>query len=71
MWATGPKCHTIGMNIKASKKGNHMSSKGLFAKDKEPKLVPTPTKKGVSRILDWIYKPPETRGKNTKESDPF
>lgn len=54
-----------------SKQGNHMSSKGLFAKDKEPKLVPTPTKKGVSRILDWIYKPPETRGKNTKESDPF
>ncbi|MGI0090577.1 MAG: hypothetical protein ACREBS_02605 [Nitrososphaerales archaeon] len=65
MWATGPKGHTIGMNIKAEKKGLHLSPKGLFTKEEVPKLIPTPTEEDVGKILDWKYKPPESRGKRS------
>jgi DNA polymerase/3'-5' exonuclease PolX len=67
MWATGPKGHTIGMNIKAEKKGLHNTPKGLFTRGPDPKLIPTPTEEDVGKILDWKYKPPETRGKDTKK----
>jgi DNA polymerase (family X) len=63
MWATGPKGHTIGMNIKAGKMGLHLSPKGLFTKEEEPKLIPTLTEEDVARILNWKYKPPEFRGR--------
>ena len=71
MWATGPKGHTIGMNIKAEKKGLHMSPRGIQTRDETPKLVPTPTEEDVARVLDWKYKPPESRGKDKKEKNLF
>lgn len=64
MWATGPKGHTIGMNIKAEKMGFRMSPKGLFTRDKEI-FVPTPTEEDVARVLGWKYKAPESRGKSS------
>ena len=67
MWATGPKGHTIGMNIKARSKGLLANSKGIWTRDAPPKLIPAPTEEDVGRILDWKYKPPETRGKETKD----
>ncbi len=67
MWATGPKGHTIGMNIKAEKKGLHLSPRGLFTTGEEPKLISTPTEEDVGKILDWKYKQPEERGKDTKK----
>lgn len=71
MWATGPKGHTIGMNIKAEKKGLQMSPKGIHTRDESSRLIPTPTEEDVGRILDWKYKPPELRGKDAKEKDSF
>ena len=68
MWATGPKGHTIGMTIKAQKKGLIYSMKGIFTREDPQKLIPTRTEEDVARILDWKYKPPETRGKNTTHS---
>jgi DNA polymerase/3'-5' exonuclease PolX len=67
MWATGPKGHTIGMTIKARNKGLLINSRGIWTRDKPPKLVPARTEKDIARILAWKYKPPETRGKDTKE----
>ena len=67
MWATGPKGHTIGMNIKAEKKGLHMSPKGIYTKGAIPNLIPTPSEEDVGRVLDWKYKPPESRGKDSKD----
>jgi len=66
MWATGPKGHTIGLTIKAQKKGLTYSMKGIFTRDDPPKLVPARTEEDVARILDWKFKPPETRGKGGK-----
>jgi DNA polymerase/3'-5' exonuclease PolX len=67
MWATGPKGHTIGMTIKARNKGLIINSKGLWTRDEPPKLIPTRTEEEVGRVLDWKYKPPETRGKGGKQ----
>jgi DNA polymerase/3'-5' exonuclease PolX len=69
MWATGPKGHTIGMNIKAKKKGLLVNSKGVFTRDNPPKMIPVPTEDDVGKVLGWAYKPPESRGKETKKSD--
>jgi hypothetical protein len=33
--------------------------------------VPAPTELDVARILSWKYKPPETRGKDTKKDPVF
>jgi DNA polymerase/3'-5' exonuclease PolX len=71
MWATGPKGHTIGMTIKARDKGLLINSKGIWTRDEPPKLVPARTEHEVGRILDWKYKPPETRGKDTKKKPTF
>jgi DNA polymerase/3'-5' exonuclease PolX len=67
MWATGPKGHTIGMTIKARNKGLLINSKGIWTREEPPRLVPARTEHEVGRILSWKYKPPETRGKDTKK----
>jgi DNA polymerase/3'-5' exonuclease PolX len=67
MWATGPKGHTIGMTIKARDKGLLINSRGIWTREEPPKLVPARTEHEVGKILDWKYKPPETRGKDTKK----
>lgn len=71
MWATGPKGHTIGMTIKARNKGLLINSRGIWTRKEPPKLVPARTEQDVGRILDWKYKPPETRGKDVKEKPVF
>ncbi len=71
MWATGPKGHTIGMTIKARDKGLLINSRGIWTRDEPPKLVPARTEQEVGKILDWKYKPPETRGKDTKKRPTF
>jgi DNA polymerase/3'-5' exonuclease PolX len=71
MWATGPTGHTIGMTIKAKKKGLLINSRGIWTLDEPPSLVPARTEHEVGRILDWKYKPPETRGKDVKERPAF
>lgn len=68
MWATGPKGHTIGMNIKARNKGLLVNSRGIFTRENPPKLIPVPTEHDVGRVLGWKYKPPEARGKEQKKS---
>jgi DNA polymerase/3'-5' exonuclease PolX len=70
MWATGPKGHTIGMTIKARNKGLLINSQGIWTREEPPRLIPARTEFDVARILDWKYKPPETRGKDTKKKDP-
>src|SRR5438552_3213976 len=65
MWATGPKGHTIGMTIKARDKGLLINSRGIWTRDEPPNLVPARTEHDIARILEWKYKPPETRGKDT------
>lgn len=67
MWATGPKGHTIGMTIKARDKGLLINSQGIWTREEPPKLIPARTEHDVGRILDWKYKPPETRGKDVKK----
>jgi DNA polymerase/3'-5' exonuclease PolX len=69
MWATGPKGHTIGMNIKARKKGLLANSRGVFTRDNPPRMIPVPTEHDVGRVLGWMYKPPEARGKEPKRED--
>jgi DNA polymerase/3'-5' exonuclease PolX len=71
MWATGPKGHTIGMTIKARNKGLLINSRGIWTRDEPPRLVPARTEHDVGKILDWKYKPPETRGKDTKKEPAF
>ena len=71
MWATGPKGHTIGMTIKARNKGLLINSQGIFTRDEPPKLVPARTEQEVGRLLDWKYKPPETRGLVVKKKPAF
>ena len=70
MWATGPKGHTIGMTIKAQKKNLLYNSQGVWTREENPKLIPTPTEFDVARVLDWKYKPPELRGKHTSPKTP-
>ncbi len=69
MWATGPKGHTIGMNIKARNKGLLANSRGIYTRDDPPRLIPTPTEEEVGRVLGWKYKPPEARGKESKKEE--
>ncbi|HKW05260.1 MAG TPA: hypothetical protein VJN71_08185, partial [Nitrososphaerales archaeon] len=71
MWATGPKGHTIGMNIKARNKNLLVNSRGIWTRDEPPVLIPTPTEEEVGRVLGWKYKPPEARGKDSKEKGMF
>ena len=66
MWATGPKGHTIGMTIKAQKKGLLINSQGIWTREKRPRLVTARTEREVGRILDWTYKDPEERGKQER-----
>jgi DNA polymerase/3'-5' exonuclease PolX len=71
MWATGPKGHTIGMTIKARNKGLLINSRGIWTREEPPRLIPARTEQEVGRILDWKYKPPETRGKDVKKGPAF
>lgn len=71
MWATGPKGHTIGMNIKARGKGFLINSQGLFTRDEPPKRIPTRTEEDVAKILGWKYKPPAERGLGKKRELEF
>ncbi len=71
MWATGPKGHTIGMTLKARDKGLIINSKGLWTREEPPRLIRTRTEKDVGKILGWKYKPPEARGKVSKQSSVF
>ena len=71
MWATGPKGHTIGMTIKARDKGLLINSRGIWTREEPPSLVPARTEQEVGNILGWKYKPPETRGKDTKKEPAF
>lgn len=68
MWATGPKGHTIGMNIKARNKGLLVNSQGIFTRDNPPKQIPVLTEEDVGKVLGWRCKPPEARGKDQKNN---
>jgi DNA polymerase/3'-5' exonuclease PolX len=65
MWSTGPKGHTIGMNIKAENLGLKFNRTGIYRRSDDT-LMPTPTEKDVAELLHWEYKPPETRGTGEK-----
>jgi DNA polymerase/3'-5' exonuclease PolX len=71
MWATGPKGHTIGMNIKARNKGLLINSRGIWTRDIPAHLIPVRTEEDVGTVLDWNYKPPEARGKESKDEKKF
>ena len=51
----------------ARDKGLLINSRGIWTRDEPPNLVPARTEHDIARILEWKYKPPETRGKDTKE----
>jgi DNA polymerase (family X) len=68
MWSTGPKGHTIGMNIKADRLGLKFNRTGIFRRN-DGSLIPTPTEEDVAKLLHWEYKPPERRGLPKQESD--
>jgi DNA polymerase (family X) len=61
MWSTGPKGHTIGMEIKADQQGYKFNRTGIY-KRTDGSLIPTPTEEDIARLLHWNYKPPEIRG---------
>lgn len=69
MWATGPKGHTIGMNIKARGKGLLVNSQGIWTRTEPPILIPARTEREVGRLLGWTYKPPRERGKGVKKKE--
>jgi DNA polymerase/3'-5' exonuclease PolX len=71
MWATGPKGHTIGMTIKARDKGLLINSTGIWTRDEPPRLVGAKTEEEIGRILGWKFKPPEARGKGSKQESGF
>jgi DNA polymerase/3'-5' exonuclease PolX len=71
MWATGPTGHTIGMTIKAKKKGLLINSRGIWTREEPLRLLPARTEHEVGKILGWKYKRPETRGKDTKKEPAF
>jgi DNA polymerase/3'-5' exonuclease PolX len=62
MWATGPKGHQIGMNIKAKKLNLLFNPKGIWSRD-EKQFYPTPNEHDICAILNWKFKEPELRGK--------
>jgi DNA polymerase/3'-5' exonuclease PolX len=66
MWSTGPKGHTIGMNIKADNLGLKFNRTGIRRRD-DGALIPTPTEEDIAKLLHWEYKPPERRGLGEKE----
>jgi DNA polymerase/3'-5' exonuclease PolX len=66
MWSTGPKGHTIGMNIKADKLGLKFKRTGIRRRS-DDSLIPTPTEEDIAKLLHWDYKPPEKRGLSEKE----
>jgi len=71
MWSTGPKGHTIGMNIKADQLGLKFNRTGIYRRS-DGTLVPTPTEEDIGKLLNWEYKPPEKRGLGEKEKvDPY
>jgi len=61
MWSTGPKGHTIGMNIKADQLGLKFNRTGIRRRS-DDSLIPTPTEADIAKLLHWDYKPPEMRG---------
>ena len=61
MWSTGPKGHTIGMNIKADNLGLKFKRTGIY-RQSDGALIPTPTEGDIAELLHWEYKPPENRG---------
>jgi len=69
MWATGPKGHTIGMTIKAQKKGLLINSRGIWTRDEPPRLVPARDEEAVAKLLDWKFKPPSERGMASKKRE--
>ena len=71
MWATGHKGHTIGMTIKARERGFVINSKGLWTREDPPRLIATKTEEEVGRLLGWRFKPPEARGKGSKQTPSF
>jgi DNA polymerase/3'-5' exonuclease PolX len=71
MWATGPKGHTIGMNIKARSKNLVFNSNGIWTRDEPPKFVGGRTEEEIASILDWEYKPPEIRGREAADKGMF
>jgi DNA polymerase (family 10) len=66
MWSTGPKGHTIGMNIKADQLGYKFNRTGIRRRSDDT-LIPTPTEEDIAKLLHWDYKPPEKRGLGEKE----
>jgi DNA polymerase/3'-5' exonuclease PolX len=71
MWSTGPKGHTIGMNIKADQLGYKFNRLGIYRRS-DDSLIPTPTEESIAELLHWDYKPPEKRGLGNKEKgSPF
>jgi DNA polymerase (family X) len=62
MWSTGPKGHTIGMNIKADDLGYKFNRRGIYNRS-TGELIPTATEQDIAKLLHWEYKPPELRGK--------
>jgi DNA polymerase/3'-5' exonuclease PolX len=65
MWSTGPKGHTIGMNIKADNLGLKFNRTGIRRRN-DGILIPTPSEEDIARLLYWDYKPPERRGLGEK-----
>jgi DNA polymerase/3'-5' exonuclease PolX len=71
MWSTGPKGHTIGMNIKADQLGYKFNRLGIYRRS-DDSLIPTPTEEDIAKLLHWEYKPPEQRGLGKKaDSNPY
>lgn len=66
MWSTGPRGHTIGMNIKADNLGLKFKRTGI-RKRSDDTVIPTPTEEDVAKLLHWEYKLPEKRGLSEKE----
>jgi DNA polymerase (family 10) len=66
MWSTGPKGHTIGMNIKADQLGYKFNRTGIRRRS-DDSLIPTPTEQDIAKLLHWEYKEPERRGLGDKE----
>ena len=66
MWSTGPKGHTIGMNIKADELGFKFNRTGIRRRSDDT-LKPTPTEEDIADLLHWTYKPPEKRGEKERK----